>query len=98
MNSKITLGLLAAALGAVGYLVWLDRDRPGTEAAVVADRKVVPAAGNRQRLMPIDRMEIVGPNGKIELAMDRARAWHLLSPAPDAANPAVVREPAVALG
>jgi len=32
MNNKITLGLLAAALAAVGYLAWVDWDRPGTQA------------------------------------------------------------------
>jgi hypothetical protein len=92
MNSKVTLGLLAAALGAVGYLVWFDRDRPGTQATAAGDRKALPANGRAGTITPIDRIEITGPNGNVVLAMDGAHAWQLLAPTADRANSTVVRE------
>ena len=41
MNNKITLGFLIAALATVAYFVWFARDRPGTQATAVADRKLL---------------------------------------------------------
>jgi Domain of unknown function (DUF4340) len=93
MNSRVTFGLLAAALAAVGYLVWFDRDRPGTQAAAVADRKALPVGRNPGgKVTPINRIEITGSNGKIVLAMDGARGWHVLAPTVDRANPVTMRE------
>ncbi len=92
MNSKVTFALLAAALAAGGYLFWFDRDRPGTQAATVAGRKVLPAGATAGKVAPIDRLEISGPEGKVVLALDKARVWHVLVPAADRANPKVLRE------
>ena len=92
MNSKVTLGLLAAALAAVGFVVWYDRDRPGTQASAAAHRKVLPAAERNGKATPINRVEILGPEGKTVLALDGARAWQVLAPIADRANPAAIRE------
>lgn len=89
MNGKVTLALVAAAAVSVTYLVWFDRDRPGTQAAALTDRKLL-APGRAGA--PIDRVEITGPAGRIELALGPDRGWRMLAPTPDRADPRVVRE------
>lgn len=89
MNGKVTLALLAAAALAVGYLVWFDRDSPGTQAAALADHKLLTPV---RATSPIDRLEITGPDGRIDLALGSNREWRVLAPTPDRADVGAVRD------
>ena len=92
MNGKVTLALLAAAGLAIGYLVWYDRDRPGTQGAAVAGQKLLPPARAGRTVPPIDRLEMTGPDGHIELARGPDREWRMLAPTPDRADAGALRE------
>ena len=92
MNGKVTLALIAAATLAVAYLVWFDRDRPGTQTAALAQRTLLPPGRGGRAAAPIDRLEIVGPDGRIELAMGPNREWQVLAPMADRADLGAVRE------
>ena len=92
MNPKVTFGFLAAALLAVGYLVWFDRDKAGTQDAAVAEKKMLPAARAGRGSVPIDRIEILRPDGNILLAIGSDHEWQMLAPVADRADPRLLRE------
>ena len=92
MNTKVTLGFLAAALLAVGYLVWFDRARPGTRDAALAERKLLPTPRTARGLVPIDRIELTGPEGNVVLALGPSGEWQVLAPAVDRADPRLLHD------
>src|SRR5262249_11293246 len=92
MKNRGTIGLLVAALAAAGFYFWFEREHPGTQAAALEDRKLLPPTANRGKPAAIDRIEIARPNEKLVLALDNGRVWRLLTPLADRANPKTVRE------
>ena len=92
MNNRITIALLTAALAAVGFYLWFDRERPGTQASALSARKLLPPAGVRGKPEPIDRIEIVAPNERLVLALVKDHGWRVLVPTLDRADPEVLRE------